>query len=84
MTSGCSAGAPVYVYQQEQEQVDAGGALAALLPLGALALLVPLGILAFGTLFPATTIVTPAGRSDICISPTCVLSEFYQEASVSF
>jgi len=59
---GCSAGAPVYVYQQEQEQVDAGGALAALLPLGALALLVPLGLLAFGTLFPATTIVTPAGR----------------------
>ena len=44
--------------------MDAGGALAALLPLGALALLVPLGILAFGTLFPATTIVTPAGRSE--------------------
>ena len=64
LVPGCSAGAPVYVYQQEQEQVDAGGALAALLPLGALALLVPLGLLAFGTLFPATTIVTPAGRSE--------------------
>ena len=57
--------APVYVYQQgqgQQQTNSAGGALAALLPLGALALLVPLGILAFGSLFPTTTIVSGAGR----------------------
>jgi len=64
---GCGAGggAPVYVYQQgqgQQQTNSAGGALAALLPLGALALLVPLGILAFGSLFPTTTIVSGAGR----------------------
>lgn len=55
----------MYVYQQgqgQQQTNSAGGALAALLPLGALALLVPLGILAFGSLFPTTTIVSGAGR----------------------
>jgi len=60
--SGYDAGstAPVYVYQQgqgQQQTSNAGGALAALLPLGALALLIPLGLLAAGAIFPVTTVV---------------------------
>ena len=60
---GCGGGAntaPVYVYQQgsgQQQTSNAGGALAALLPLGALALLIPLGLLAAGAIFPTTTVV---------------------------
>ena len=66
--SGYDAGstAPVYVYQQgqgQQQTSNAGGALAALLPLGALALLIPLGLLAAGAIFPTTTVV--GGRSEL-------------------
>ena len=67
--SGYDAGstAPVYVYQQgqgQQQTSNAGGALAALLPLGALALLIPLGLLAAGAIFPVTTVVGGNGRSE--------------------
>lgn len=68
---GGGGGAPVYVYQQGQDNGGdggglAGGLLAALLPLGALALVGGLGLVTFGALFPATTVV--AGRSVIFVN----------------